>query len=207
MNETHAPVDTLRVAVLLSGGGRTLENLLACRARGELEVEFPVVIASRGDVRGVEVARAAGIETHIVTRHAAPTPQELTARVAELLAPHDIGLLALAGYLRQLWVPPAWEGRILNIHPSLLPLFGGRGFYGLHVHEAVLASGMRVSGCTVHLVNNEYDAGPIVLQRCVPVLDADTPATLAERVFIAECDAYPEAIRGFAAGRWGRGGG
>ena len=135
----------------------------------------------------------------VVTRRDAPTPHELTARVAELLAPHDIELLALAGYLRQLWVPPAWEGRILNIHPALLPLFGGRGYYGARVHEAVLASGMRVSGCTVHVVNNEYDAGPIVLQRCVPVLDHDTPETLAERVFAAECEAYPQAIRAFIA--------
>src|SRR6476659_5856041 len=113
MHETPPPANSpepLRVAVLLSGTGRTLENLLACRARGELAIDVPVVIASRVDVRGVEVARAAGIETHVVTRKQAPTPHELTARVAELLAPHDIELLALAGYLRQLWVPPAWEG-------------------------------------------------------------------------------------------------
>jgi formyltetrahydrofolate-dependent phosphoribosylglycinamide formyltransferase len=200
MNETPdriQPPDPLRVAVLLSGTGRTLENLLARRARGELAIDVPIVIASRADVRGVEVARAAGIETHVVTRKQAPTPRELTARVAQLLAPHDIELLALAGYLRQLWVPPVWEGRILNVHPSLLPLFGGRGFYGARVHEAALASGAQVSGCTVHLVNNEYDAGPIVLQRSVPVLPDDTPDALAARVFAAECEAYPEAIRAF----------
>lgn len=191
----------LRVAVLLSGGGRTLENLLACRARGELDIDIPVVVSSRAGVRGVEIARAAGIPTHVVTRKDAPTPEELTARVAPLLAPHGVGLIALAGYLARLWTPPAWEGRVLNVHPSLLPLFGGKGFYGARVHQAVLDSGMKVSGCTVHVVNNAYDAGPIVLQRCVPVHDDDTPESLGERVFAAECDAYPEAIRLFASGR------
>jgi formyltetrahydrofolate-dependent phosphoribosylglycinamide formyltransferase len=193
--------DRLRVAVLLSGTGRTLENLLAYRARGALEIDIPVVISSRPGVRGLEIAREAGCETHVVTRRDAPTPAELSARVAELLAPHDIELIALAGFLAQLRVLPQWEGRIMNVHPALLPLFGGRGFYGHYVHQAVLDSGMKVSGCTVHFVNEEYDAGPIIAQRCVPVLNDDTPDTLAARVFAAECEAYPEAIRLFQQGR------
>ena len=191
----------LQVAVLLSGTGRTLENLLACRERGELAIDIPIVVSTRAGVRGLEIARAAGIAAHVVTRRDAPSPDLLSARVAELLAPHDIGLIALAGYLAQLRVLPQWEGRIMNVHPALLPLFGGRGFYGHHVHQAVLASGMKVSGCTVHFVNEDYDAGPIILQRCVPVLDDDTPDTLAARVFAAECEAYPQAIRLFQAGR------
>ena len=109
--------------------------------------------------------------------------------------------MLLAGFLSQLEILPDWEGRMMNIHPSLLPLFGGRGLYGTRVHEAVLASGMRVTGCTVHLVNAEYDAGPIVLQRSLPILADDTPETLGARVFALECELYPEAIRLFAEGR------
>lgn len=191
----------LRIAVLLSGSGRTLKNLLDRAAAGTLAIEIPIVISSRRAVRGVDIARAAGIETHVVTRRDAPSPGELSARVKELLAPHDIDLICLAGYLSMLEVLPEWRGKILNIHPSLLPLFGGRGMYGHHVHEAVLASGMRVSGCSVHIVNEEYDAGPIVAQRCVPVLPGDTVESLAARVFDAECKLYPEALQLFIEGR------
>jgi folate-dependent phosphoribosylglycinamide formyltransferase PurN len=124
----------------------------------------------------------------------------MSARIRELLAPHDIDLIVLAGFLSQIEILPEWEGRMINVHPSLLPLFGGHGLYGSRVHEAVLASGMKVSGCTVHFVNAEYDAGPIILQHTVPVEDDDTPASLGARVFAAECEAYPEAIRLFASG-------
>ncbi|HMM43215.1 MAG TPA: phosphoribosylglycinamide formyltransferase [Thermomicrobiales bacterium] len=193
--------ERLRVAVLLSGAGRTLENLLERRARGDLAIDIPVVISSRASVRGVEVARAAGIETHVVSRREQSTPAAMSGRIADLLAPHGIGLIVLAGFLSQLEILPEWEGRMMNIHPSLLPLFGGHGLYGGRVHEAVLAAGMKVSGCTVHFVDAEYDAGPIILQRCVPVAEGDTPVTLGARVFTAECEAYPEAIRLFEAGR------
>jgi phosphoribosylglycinamide formyltransferase 1 len=192
--------ERLQVAVLLSGTGRTLENLLAWRERGALEIDIPIVISSRARVRGLEVAQAAGIEAHVVSRREHLTPAAMSARIAELIAPHDIGLLLLAGFLSQLEILPDWEGRMLNIHPSLLPLFGGHGLYGSRVHAAVLESGMKVTGCTVHFVNAEYDAGPIVLQRCLPVREDDTPETLGARVFAAECEAYPEAIRLFAAG-------
>ena len=191
----------LRVAVFLSGTGRTLENLLARRAAGELEIDIPAVISSRPGVRGLAIATGAGIEAHVVRRREYPTPAALSARIQELLAPHRIDLILLAGFLSQLEILPEWEGRVLNIHPSLLPLFGGRGLYGVRVHEAVLASGMQVTGCTVHLVNAEYDAGPILLQRCLPILDDDTPETLGARVFALECELYPEAIRLVAAGR------
>lgn len=191
----------LQVAVLLSGTGRSLENLLEWRGRGELDIDIPVVISSRANVRGVEVARSAGIETHVVRRRDAPAPSELSAVVKEIVEPHNVGLLALAGYLLQLDLLPQWRDRIMNIHPSLLPLFGGRGMYGERVHQAVLDAGMKVSGCTVHIVNEEYDSGPIVTQRCVPVLNGDTPATLGNRVFEAECQSYPEAIALYAAGR------
>jgi formyltetrahydrofolate-dependent phosphoribosylglycinamide formyltransferase len=192
---------TLRLAVLLSGSGRTLANLIERRAAGELDVEIPVVISSRSTVAGVEIARSAGIETHVVTRRMAPDSASLSARVKAIVEPHGVDLFVLAGFLRQLEILPEWLGRIINIHPSLLPLFGGRGMYGHHVHEAVLASGMKVSGCSVHIVTEEYDSGPIVAQRCVPIEPGDTPDTLAARVFAAECELYPEVIRLFAAGR------
>ncbi len=195
----------LQVAVFLSGTGRTLENLLARRAAGELDIDIPVVISSRPAARGLEIAARAGIETHVVSRRAYPSPSAMSARIKELLAPHRIDLILLAGFLSQLEILPDWEGRMLNIHPSLLPLFGGRGLYGTRVQEAVLASGMKVTGCTVHLVNADYDAGPIVLQRCLPIHDGDTPETLGARVFALECELYPEAIRLFARRGVGRG--
>ena len=191
----------LSVAVLLSGSGRTLENLLRLQSEGQLDIEIPVVISSRGNVRGLEIARQAEIATHVVRRREAPTPSELSARVKALLAPHQIDLIILAGYLLKLEIIPEWRGKILNIHPSLLPLFGGQGMYGHHVHEAVLASGMKVSGCSVHIVTEEYDAGPIVAQRCVPVEPGDTADSLGSRVFEAECQLYPEALRLFGENR------
>lgn len=191
----------LRVAVLLSGSGRTLENLIDRVERGTLDIEIPVVISSRSNVRGVEIARNAGIDTHIVTRRDAPSPAKLSTRVKQILEPHRIDMLLLAGYLLMLEILPEWRGRILNIHPSLLPLFGGKGMYGGNVHAAVLKSGMRVSGCTVHIVTEEYDAGPIVAQRCVPVEPGDTAASLGARVFNAECQLYPEALQLFVDDR------
>jgi len=193
--------ERMQAAVLLSGTGRSLENLLQVREQGELLVDIPVVISSRANVRGVEVARSAGIETHVITRRDAADPATLSRQVMEVLEPHNVGLMLLAGYLRQLEILPEWRDRIMNIHPSLLPLFGGRGMYGERVHQAVLDAGMKVSGCTVHIVNAEYDAGPIVAQRCVPVLEGDTPHELGARVFEAECIAYPAAINLFATGR------
>ena len=124
-----------------------------------------------------------------------------SARLAELLDDAAVDLVCLAGFLSFWEIPDRYLGRVMNIHPALLPRFGGTGMYGHHVHEAVLAAGCKVSGCTVHLVNNEYDAGPIVVQKAVPVLEGDTPDSLAARVFEQECLAYPEAIRLFAAGR------
>lgn len=187
--------------MLLSGSGRTLENFLACRARGELDLDIPIVVSSRPGVRGLDIARQAGIDTAVLSRSGPDSPSILSAKVYQTIEPYGVDLVLLAGWLRYLTVLPGWEGRILNIHPSLLPLFGGRGLYGDRVHEAVLASGMKVSGCTVHLVNHDYDAGPIIVQRCVPVLEDDTPSDLAARVFTEECRAYPEAIRLILAGR------
>lgn len=187
--------ERFRVAVLLSGTGRTLVNLLDRRARGELDIDIVGVVSSRPQVRGLAIAQSAGLPTHVLSRTAARVPTELSAEVRAFLGPTGVDLLALAGFLRQLEILPEWRGRIINVHPSLLPLFGGQGMYGTRVHQAVLEAGMKVSGASVHFVNEEYDSGPIILQRCVPVLEDDDAAALGARVFAAECVLYPQAIR------------
>ena len=190
----------LRLGVLLSGGGRTLLNLLECIRAGQLPAEVAVVIASR-DCRGVERSRAAGLDVHVVAYKQMPDVAGYSARIAGLLDASRVGLVVQAGFLSLWHIPPQYQGKVMNIHPALLPSFGGKGMFGHHVHEAVLAAGCKVSGCTVHFVTNEYDTGAIILQRTVPVLESDTPDDLADRVFQQECIAYPEAIRLFAQGR------
>jgi formyltetrahydrofolate-dependent phosphoribosylglycinamide formyltransferase len=189
----------LRAAVLLSGSGRTLENLLAVERAGQLPVEIVAVVSSRPDVRGVRVAEEAGLPVAVVRRRDYPDDAAFSDAVYGWLAPFRPRLLLLAGFLCRLTVPPQWRGRILNIHPALLSEAGpaGRGFYGERVHAAVLAGGATVSGASVHVVTDEYDAGPVVLEERVPVLPDDTPETLAARVFAAECALYPAAIRAY----------
>lgn len=192
-----------RLAVLLSGSGRTLENLLAAIARGDLPARVVAVVSSVAGVRGLEIAAKAGIPCALVPRRSAASDAAYSAAVYEAVAPYRPDLLVLAGFLRRLVVPPEWEGRILNIHPALLPeaaaYAAGRGRYGEHVHAAVLANGDRTTGATVHIVDNDYDAGPPVLRIEVPIRPDDTPATLAARVFAAECELYPAAIRHYLA--------
>lgn len=187
----------LRLAVLLSGSGRTLENLLDEIAAGRLAASVEVVVSSRGDVRGVEVARRAGVPTHVLPRTGAPLATWSNA-IFNACRAVEADLAVMAGFLHLVEIPADFAGRVINIHPALLPAFGGKGFHGLHVHRAVLARGCTVSGCTVHLVDNEYDHGRILLQKTVPVLPDDTPESLAARVFAEECRALPEAIRRFA---------
>lgn len=189
----------LRLGVLLSGGGRTLMNLLHTP---DLPAEVVVVIASR-PCGGVSKAQEAGLPVHVVSyRDFGPLQlEEYSRRITEYLDAAGVDLVILAGFLSRWILPPQYAGRVMNIHPALLPSFGGQGMFGRHVHEAVLAAGCKISGCTVHFVTNEYDVGPIIVQRAVPVFDTDTPDTLADRVFQQECAAYPEAIRLYAAGR------
>jgi formyltetrahydrofolate-dependent phosphoribosylglycinamide formyltransferase len=189
----------LRLGVLLSGGGRTLTNLLSVL---DLPVTVAVVVASR-PCGGIEKARKAGLDVHLVP-YKDYGPEGLEAyseRIAELLDAAKVDLVLLAGFLSKWIIPPQYTGRVMNIHPALLPSFGGKGMFGHHVHDAVLAAGCKVSGCTVHFVTNDYDAGPIVLQRTVPVHEGDTADELAARVFVEECIAYPAAVRLFAEGR------
>lgn len=192
---------TLKLGILLSGGGRTMVNLAQRIAQGELAAEIACVISSRSEVAGVERARELGIEPHIVRRKDFPEVTSFSGRVIELMEQAGVELICQCGWLCLWELPSRWENRVMNIHPALLPKFGGQGMWGHHVHEAVLQAGEKVSGCTVHFVTNEYDAGPIILQRTCPVEPADTPDTLAAHVFEQECIAYPEAIRLFAENR------
>lgn len=192
----------LRVGVLLSGGGRTLRNLVDCAERGELSgARIVAVVASRPGVRGLAVAEEAGIPAYTVPRAEYPDSAAFSRAINAVLLPHEPELVVLAGFLSLYDPPEHLRERVMNIHPALLPSFGGRGYYGHRVHEAVLEYGCKVSGCTVHFADAEYDSGPIIVQRCVPVLEGDDADSLAARVFEQECIAYPEAIRLFAQGR------
>ena len=190
----------MRVAVLISGSGRTLQNFIELSRAGRLPIEIVLVVSSRADVAGVERGRKAGIPVEVIARRGRSL-EEFSRAVTVAVDAARVDLVLMAGWLCRWQIPPAYENRVMNIHPALLPKHGGQGFYGHHVHEAVLAAGDAESGCTVHFANNEYDAGPIILQRRVPVLPGDTADALADRVFEQECIAYPEAIRLFAEGR------
>ncbi len=192
----------LRLGVLLSGGGTTLENLLRRVDEGTLDAEVATVLASRPGIRGIEVAETAGVPCRILARRDFASTEAFSEAITAALDEAEVGLVCLAGFLSFWIIPDRYVGRTMNIHPALLPSFGGKGMYGHHVHEAVVAHGCKVSGCTVHFATNDaYDAGPIVLQRPAPVYAEDTPDEVAARVFREECIAYPEAIRLFAEGR------
>lgn len=184
--------DRLRLGLLISGGGRTALNLHEQILAGRLDADIAVVISSRADARGVTRLRDRGLSVDVVERRHLSEP-EFSQTLANRL--NGVDLACMCGFLSLWHIPESFQGRVINIHPALLPAFGGRGMFGRRVHEAVLKSGATVSGCTVHYCDNEYDHGPIILQRKVPVLPEDTPDTLAARVFEAECIAYPEAIR------------
>ena len=191
----------LRLAVLLSGSGTTLQNLVDEAAAGRLNIEIPVVVGSRAGLKGLERAAAAKIPNFVVDRREYPDTAAFSKQIFSLCDDARVDLVCLAGWLCLLDVPQRYLGRAMNIHPALLPSFGGKGMYGQRVHRAVLDHGCKVSGCTVHFVDNTYDTGPIILQRTCAVMDDDTPESLAHRVFEEEKIAYPEAIRLFQRGR------
>lgn len=187
----------LRLAVLISGGGRTLANLLERIAAGTLAATVETVVSSRADIRGVEIARAAGIPTHVLPPQGRPLA-DWSREIFDCCRAAQADLVVMAGFLHLIEIPDDFVNRVINIHPSLLPAFGGKGYHGMHVHRAVLARGCTVSGCTVHLVDGEYDHGRILLQKAVEVAPNDTPESLAARVFEAECEALPDAINRLA---------
>ncbi|MDA8166018.1 MAG: phosphoribosylglycinamide formyltransferase [Desulfobacteraceae bacterium] len=175
----------LNMAVLLSGTGRTLDNFHEKIGQGLLKARIRVVVSNQQSALGLEKARKYGYPAF----HA-----EGNDAINAILKKHEVDLVCLAGFLK-LYVPPAHLRRsVLNIHPSLIPAFCGAGFYGMRVHQAVKARGVKVSGCTVHFANEEYDEGPIIVQKCVPLAGQDTAEEIAAKVFAAECEAYPEAI-------------
>ncbi|MCL6499732.1 MAG: phosphoribosylglycinamide formyltransferase [Firmicutes bacterium] len=190
-----------RLAVLVSGRGTNLQAILDATRAADYPAEVVVVVSDRPGAYALERARQAGVPAHVVPW--SRDPADFGRRLAEVLDAHQAQWVCLAGFLRIL--PPEfvqrYRGRILNIHPSLLPAFGGRGMYGERVHQAVLASGAVESGCTVHFVTEDVDAGPVVAQARVPVLPDDTVETLAARVAEQEHRLYPEAIRRVVTGQ------
>jgi phosphoribosylglycinamide formyltransferase-1 len=190
---------TVKLAVLVSGGGTTLQRFIDLIAARDLDASIEVVISSNASAFALERARAAGIDTHVLRRRDFETDEAYGEAIAQVIDRYDVDLVLGAGFTRRWLFPPRYEGRMLNTHPALLPKYGGQGMYGHHVYEAVLAAHETESGCTVHIADHEYDHGPIVLQKTVPVLPDDTPESLAARVREAEREAYPEAVRIVAA--------
>ncbi len=195
------PRSPLRIVVLISGGGTTLRNLIEKIASGRLGARIERVISSNAAAGGLEFAREAGIPADVIERKAFGSNEPFSDSIFAACRKSLPDLVVMGGFLKLIQIPSDFENRVLNIHNALIPAFCGKGFYGLRVHEAVLEYGAKLSGCTVHFADSRYDHGPILLQSAVPVLDDDTPETLAARVFAAECEAYPEALRLIGEGR------
>ena len=187
--------DKMPIAVLISGRGRTLRNILDKIDANELDVKINLVIGSK-NCYGLQFAEKKNIPTDVVESSQYSDIETFSEAVFAKCRRSMARYVVMAGYLSKLRIPQDFENRVLNIHPSLIPSFCGKGFYGRSVHEAALRQGVKVSGCTVHFVDNEYDHGPIILQKVVPVLEDDTTDTLSDRVlYDAEFKAYPEALQ------------
>ncbi|HEY1302863.1 MAG TPA: phosphoribosylglycinamide formyltransferase [Vicinamibacterales bacterium] len=188
-----------RIGVLISGRGTNLQSLIDATRDKRLDATIAVVISNRADAGGLERAHRAGIETLVLDHRGWPSREDYDRAIARELHARDVHLVCLAGFMRRFSdvMLEAFPNAILNIHPSLLPAFPG-----LHPHHEALEHGVKVSGVTVHLVTPDLDAGPIVVQRSVPVLADDTPDTLAARILIEEHKAYPEAVSIVLAGGW-----
>lgn len=189
--------DLKKVAVLVSGGGSNLQALLDAARSGEIPAEITLVISNKPGVYAMKRAENSGIPATVIDHRDFASAEEFSGTILKRLREAEVDLVCLAGFMRILapCVPEAYPNRILNIHPALLPAFGGKGLYGIRVHQAVLASGAKYSGATVHIVTAEPDHGPIVCQGIVPVRDDDTPQSLADRVLQVEHRIYPEALR------------
>jgi formyltetrahydrofolate-dependent phosphoribosylglycinamide formyltransferase len=196
------PKSPVNLAVLVSGSGTTLQNLIDQINAGALDAKINIVIGSRPELLGLQRASDAKLMNFVVDRRSFEDVASFSKAVFSLCDDAGVDLVVLAGWLCLLDLPEKYAGRVMNIHPALLPSpFGGKGMYGTKVHETVINYGCKVSGCTVHFVDAQYDNGPIIVQRVCEVRDDDTPATLAARVFAEEKIAYPQAIRLFGEGR------
>ncbi|MDR4507141.1 MAG: phosphoribosylglycinamide formyltransferase [Candidatus Brocadiaceae bacterium] len=189
------------LGVLISGSGSTLQNFINQIEQGSLPAKIQVVISSKAHTQGLERARIHNIPTATIPYLQYKNADAYSCAITEELSKYPIDLIVLAGFMHLYKIPEKYTGKVMNIHPSLIPAFCGHNYYGNKVHEAVINYGVKISGCTVHFADNSYDTGPIIIQRTAPVLDDDTPETLASRIFREECIAYPEAIRLFAAGK------
>jgi phosphoribosylglycinamide formyltransferase 1 len=194
-------VKLLKAAVFISGGGTTLKNLIEKVRSESLPLDIPLVVSSKASAGGLAIAAEAGIPSMVVTRRAGESDAEFSARNFEPCRAAEVDYVIMGGYLKHVLIPDDFAMRVVNIHPSLIPAFCGQGMYGERVHKSVLEYGAKLSGCTVHFVDNQFDHGPIILQRAVNILDDDTSESLAARVFAVECEAYPEAVRALAEGR------
>lgn len=186
----------LKLAVFASGGGTNLQALIdACRSKA-IDAEIKAVISNNSKAFALERARKAGIDTFHISRKKYPDENEYVQTIKDVLSRHNIDLIVLAGYMKLLpvMIVRNYYGRIINIHPALLPKFGGKGMYGLNVHKAVIQAGEKHSGATVHMVDERYDHGPILIQRRVPVLADDSPESLAARVLEIEHKILPMAV-------------
>ncbi|MBI4245112.1 MAG: phosphoribosylglycinamide formyltransferase [Planctomycetes bacterium] len=184
----------LRLACLVSGSGRTLENLIAVGKKGSLKAVVDVVISSHDNVRAVNIACNAKIDVFVVNYKNYKTESEFSNAITDIIDKRSIDLIVMAGFIRRYLFPDKYEMKIINIHPSLIPKYSGKGFYGSTVHKAVIDNKEKQSGCTVHYASHNYDDGPIILQKKLEVSEKDTVDTLAARVFKLECEALPEAI-------------
>lgn len=194
-SEANPTGETIPTAVFLSGGGRTLANLIAEK---NLPIDIRLVISSSAKVKGVQVAKDAGIPTLVVRKTKQISDSDYCRAMFDPCVDAGVELVVMAGFLKHVMIPDAFENKVINIHPSLLPAFGGEGMYGHRVHKAVIDRRVQITGCTVHYVDNHYDNGPIVLQKSCEVKPDDTADQLAARVFELECKALPEAIQKIA---------
>ena len=192
----------LPIAVLISGGGTTLRNLIELQVRGMLPVDFRLVVSSKSQAGGLKHADAAAIPAVVISKNRMQSAEEHSECVFRAIRDSGAELVVMGGYLQHVLIPADFEKKVINIHPSLIPSFSGQGMYGLKVHQAAIDFGVKVTGCTVHFVDNEYDHGPIILQSTCPVLETDSAESLQRRVFELECEALPQAIRMIVARRF-----
>ena len=190
----------LSLVALASGGGTNLQAIIDNIEAGKLDAQIKAVISNNSKAGALERARNHNIPAIHLSHKQFDTPEEFDRKLLSILKENETDLVILAGYMKKLSSPVvrAYKNKILNIHPALLPTFGGKGMYGIHVHEAVINSGVKVTGVTVHLVDEIYDHGAIIVQKCVPVLSDDTPETLQQRVLPHEHELYSKAIQLFA---------
>jgi len=193
----------MNIAIFASGRGSNIQAILGAIDTGLLPARITVLISNKSDAGALDIARVRKIQTSHLSQKMFPSEEAFVEAMLNVLAQQKADLLVLAGYLKKipLQVIRRYRNRIVNIHPALLPLFGGPGMYGHFVHEAVIASGVKVSGATVHLVDEEYDRGPIVMQKTVEIIQEDTPELLAAKVLKIEHEIFPVALKAFAEGK------